>query len=280
MNKINPWLVSTLILLGIIIGFAVSKLPYFQDIDAKTAVVTEDKNKQPEPDSAKPKAKVFSADETAKLIDTNSVKGDPNAKISLVEFSDFQCPYCSRFSANTILQIDENYVKNGKVKIAFRDYPLDFHKNAMPAALAARCAGEQEKFWEMHDVIFAKQSEWKDETDSASKFKAYSKKLGLDAKKFNGCLDSKKYINEIQKDLIAGIAAGVEGTPGSFINGKEVAGYCWSQNRYNGKYEWQKMSGAMPYETVFKPIIEAELAGKKWELGFSNFSCEISVKVE
>lgn len=279
-KKLNFWMVSTFILLGIVIGFGISQMPYFNEADTKTSTVTTDKNVQPEPDSEKPEIKKFSDEDTAKLIDTNSVKGNSSAAISFVEFSDFQCPFCARFAANTVSQVDENYVKNNKVKIAFRDYPLDFHKNAVPAALSARCASEQGKFWEMHDVIFAKQSQWSEETDSAAKFKAYSKELGLDVKKFNNCLDSKKYINEIQKDLIAGIAAGISGTPGSFINGKEIAGYCWSLNRYNGKYEWQKMSGAMPYETVFKPIIEAQLAGKKWDLEFSNFSCELNVKVE
>ncbi|MBI4995227.1 thioredoxin domain-containing protein [Candidatus Peregrinibacteria bacterium] len=279
-KKLNFWMISTLILIGVAVGFGVSKLPYFSKADTKTSAVTADKDKQPEPSTPRPEVKKLSADETAKLLDTNSVKGDLDAAISLVEFSDFQCPFCARFAANTISQVDENYAKSGKVKIAFRDYPLDFHKNAAPAALAARCAGEQGKFWEMHDVIFAKQSEWSGEVESALKFKLYAKQLGLDVKKFNGCFDSKKYIGEIQKDLIAGIAAGIEGTPGSFINGKEIAGHCWALNRYNGKYEWQKMSGAMPFETVFKPVIEAELAGKKWELEFSNFSCELSVKVQ
>lgn len=279
-KKLNLWMVSTFILLGIVIGFGISRLPYFNEADTKTSTVTTGENSQPEPDSEKPSVQKFSDEETAKLIDTNSIKGDFSATVNFVEFSDFQCPFCARFATNTVSQIDEKYVKNGKVKIAFRDYPLDFHKNAVPAALSARCAGEQGKFWEMHDIIFAKQSEWSEEADSASKFKFYAKNLGLDAKKFNGCFDSKAYINEIQKDLIAGIAAGISGTPGSFINGKEVAGYCWALNRYNEKYEWQKMSGAMPFETVFKPIIEAELAGKKWELEFSNFSCELSVKVE
>ena len=282
MNKINPWLISTLILLGIIIGFGVSKIPYFNKSETKTSTIEADKNenKQPEPDSPKPEVKIFPTDEAAKLVDDDAAKGDGTAPVTIVEFSDFQCPYCARFAANTISQIDENYIKNGKVKVVYRDFPLDSHKNAVPAALAAQCAGEQGKFWEMHDVIFEKQSEWDESAEAAEKFKNYSKQLGLDVKKFNACFDSKKYEDEIQKDLIDGVAAGIQGTPGSFLNGKEVAGFCWSQSRYTGKYEWQKMSGAMPYETVFKPVIEAELTGKKWELVFEPFTCELSVKTE
>lgn len=282
MNKINPWLISTLILFGIVIGFGVSQIPYFNGSETKTSAIQAGKNenKQPQPDGSKPEVKVLSADETAKLVDDDAVKGDDAAPVTIVEFSDFQCPYCARFAANTISQIDKNYIKNGKVKIVYRDFPLEFHANAMPAALAAQCAGEQGKFWEMHDVIFEKQSEWGESAEAAGKFKSYSKQVGLDVKKFNACFDSKKYEDEIQKDLIDGVAVGIQGTPGSFLNGKEVAGFCWAQNRNNGKYEWQKMSGAMPYETVLKPAIEAELAGKKWELEFAPFTCEVGVKVK
>lgn len=275
-TKPNLWMMSSLILAGIIIGFGIAQLPYFGDADTQTSVVGE--QDPTKPTSPKPEIKALTDEQITKLPDDDPVSGESGATITFVEFSDFECPYCARFTQNTVKQIKENYVKTGKVKMIFRDFPLTMHKNAVPAAVASECANEQNKYWEMHDALFNNQKLWSEDAKPTDLFKKYAKELGLDAQKFNTCLDSNKFESEINKDLMDGLAYGINGTPGSFINGKEVAEYSWCQNPWTQKYEWQKISGAMPYETVFKPIIEAELADKKWELQIEEGCEKVSVK--
>ena len=171
-----------------------------------------------------------------------TTKGSPDAPITIVEFSDFQCPYCERFFANTLPQLEKEYIDTGKVKLVYKDFPLSFHEQAMPAALAAECAGEQGKYWEMHDKLFSEQSRWVDNPKVDDAMKEFADELGLDADQFNECYDSAKYADEINADMQEGIAAGVQGTPAFFING-------------------QFISGAQPFE-VFKQIIDQMLAGQ------------------
>ena len=161
------------------------------------------------------------------------VKGSENARVTLIEYSDFECPYCLNHKA-TIDKIVQNY--GDQVRVVFRHYPLSFHANAEKAAEASECAAEQGKFWEMHDKIFAANEAG---TMSVDKWKAEAKSLGLNTKKFNECLDSGKYADEISAEEQAGLAAGVEGTPATFVNGELV-------------------SGAIPYEQ-FKSIIDSKL---------------------
>jgi len=167
--------------------------------------------------------------------DDDPVKGDKNAPVTIIEFSDFQCPYCGRFYLQTLPKIEENYIKAGKVKFVYRDYPLSFHQFAQKAAEASECADEQGKFWEYHNKIFENQ-----QLLSIENLKKWALDLGLDKNKFDTCLDLGKYEGETKKDFQDGAAAGVTGTPAFFINGILV-------------------EGAHPFET-FKAIIEAELA--------------------
>jgi len=162
-------------------------------------------------------------------------KGPADAPVTIVEFSDFECPYCSR-AAQTVDKIVENNA--GKVRLVFRSYPLPFHKNAKKASEAALCANEQGKFWQMHDALFANQQKLE-----IADLKATAKTLGLDSAAFDACLDSGKFAAQIDADLKAGEKAGVEGTPAFFINGRFVA-------------------GALPYEQ-FQTIVEQELAKAK-----------------
>ncbi|NOX71204.1 MAG: DsbA family protein [Candidatus Micrarchaeota archaeon] len=168
------------------------------------------------------------------LMDDDAVKGDPNAPVTIVEWSDFQCPFCGRFFRETLTQIEENYIKTGKVKLVYRDFPLSFHQYAQKAAEAAECAGEQGKFWEMHDKLFSEGVDGGVDT-----YKRYAQQIGLDAGEFNNCLDAGKMASEIAKDIKDGQANGIRGTPGFIINGKLV-------------------SGAQPYAN-FKAIIDAAL---------------------
>ncbi|MFH1587007.1 MAG: thioredoxin domain-containing protein [Candidatus Diapherotrites archaeon] len=164
--------------------------------------------------------------------DDDAVRGPEDAKITIVEFSDFECPFCGR-AIPTVEQVMEEY--EGDVKLIFKDFPLSFHQNAQKAAEAAECAGEQDKFWEMHDLLFDNQTAL-----AISDLKQYAVDLGLDTGAFNSCLDNGDMAAEVSADFAAGQAAGVSGTPTFFING-------------------QKIVGAQPF-SAFKAIIDAELS--------------------
>jgi protein-disulfide isomerase len=163
---------------------------------------------------------------------TAPVQGPTSAPITIVEFSDFQCPFCSRLLP-TLDQVKKKY--GDKVKIVFRQYPLPMHQNAPKAAEASLCANDQGKFWEMHDAMFADQQGL-----AVDGLKAKATKIaGLKADQFNSCLDSGKHAEEVKKDMAAGSAAGVNGTPAMFVNGRFI-------------------NGAVPFEDVSK-VIEDEL---------------------
>ena len=141
-------------------------------------------------------------------------KGKANARLTMVEFSDFQCPFCERHVRETDAQLAKEYLDNGKLKLVYMDFPLEaIHTFAFKAAETARCAGEQGKFWEMQDRLFGSQ---KTPTDF-SNWTAHAAALGLKMPEFESCLNSGKYASEIRKDVVQGQAAGVTGTPGFFL---------------------------------------------------------------
>jgi len=172
--------------------------------------------------------------------------GPADAPVTIVEFSDFQCPFCSRVIP-TIEQVKENY--GDKVRIVFRQFPLNIHPQAQKAAEASLCAEDQGKFWEMHDAMFANQQQL-----AVDNLKAKAAELGLDAEAFNQCLDSDQHAEKVAADMQDGIAAGVSGTPAMFINGVMV-------------------SGAVPYEQVAE-VIDAELKRKGIATGGEGGSAE------
>ena len=140
-------------------------------------------------------------------------KGNKNAKLTLVEFSEFQCPFCGRHVRETYPQLDKDYIQTGKVKYVFRDLPLEsIHKNAFKAAEASHCAGEQNKYWEMHDRLFANQNSLE-----PAMLTAHAQAVGADTKKFQACLDSGKYAADIRKDIAEANKYGITGTPTSVI---------------------------------------------------------------
>jgi len=142
--------------------------------------------------------------------------GGENADVVIIEFSDFECPYCER-GAETIGQLLDEY--GNDIKVVFRDFPLSFHANAHAAAEAAECAEEQDMFWEMHDMIFANQADL-----SNTALKGFATELGLDTEEFNECLDSGAMSAEVDADFAAGASYGVQGTPAFFINGELLTG--------------------------------------------------------
>lgn len=160
-------------------------------------------------------------------IDDDPVKGDQNAPVTIIEFSDFECPFCAKFYFETLPLIEKNYVETGKVKLVFRDFPIQqIHPNAIPAAIASECADDQGEFWPYHDKVFETQKEWNklDQLGAVDKFKAYAVELGLDASEFDECLESAKHINEVSLDYQEGVKYGVSGTPAFFV-GNDQTGY-------------------------------------------------------
>lgn len=176
------------------------------------------------------------------VTDKDHVRGDlTKAKVVMVEYSDFQCPYCGKHEP-TIQKILDEY--GDQVALVYRHFPLSFHDNAEPAAIASECANEQGKFWEFADAMFADQSQLAGDAGTANAFiAATAKAIKLDVSKFNTCLASNSYQSVIDADLASGQAAGVQGTPATFVNGTLV-------------------SGAVPYAS-FKKIVDDALAKVK-----------------
>lgn len=160
------------------------------------------------------------------------IRGNKSAKVKLVEYSDFQCPYCERHYP-TLKQILAEY--GDKVSVEYKHFPLNFHPMAQPAAEASECASAQGKFWEYHDKIFENQ-----QALSQPSLTQWAQELGLNMTKFNACVQAGTYRAKVQAQAAEGSKLGVEGTPATFVNG-------------------QLVSGALPFE-AFKQIIDAELA--------------------
>lgn len=161
--------------------------------------------------------------------------GGENAPVTIITFSDYECPYCAR-AESTIARVLKEY--GDKVRLVFRNYPLPFHNNARPAAEAALCANAQGKFWDFHDKLFAQQSSLGLET-----YKKIAGEVGLDQAKFEQCLAKNEFKTAVDQDMADGAAVGVSGTPAFFINGR-------------------MLSGAQPFEK-FKEIIDEELRAKR-----------------
>lgn len=169
------------------------------------------------------------------------ILGKENAKVTMIEFSDFECPFCKRYFDETLSQVIKEYVDTGKVKLYYRHFPLDFHAAAMPSALASECANEQGKFWEYHDKIFAEQDKIAGKTADiiTTQLKTWAQELGLNTSRFDSCLDNAKYQVNVDGDLNDGRTAGISGTPTFFINGERIV-------------------GAQPF-AAFKAVIDEEL---------------------
>ena len=180
-------------------------------------------------------------------LDDDPVKGNPNAPVTIVEYSDFQCPFCLRFFQQTLPLIEKNYIDTGKIKFVYKDLPLDsLHPNARAAHIAAECADEQGKFWEYHDVLFEKQPQWSNLASSKlqNKFTEFATDMGLKAAKFKSCMQSPNIADEVNKDTLEAASYGATGTPTFFI-GNEEDGFV-------------KLVGAQPYQT-FQAVIDSRL---------------------
>jgi protein-disulfide isomerase len=166
--------------------------------------------------------------------------GKENAPLVLVEYTDYQCPFCQRYHNDSFAQIKANFIDTGKVRYISRDFPLPFHENARRSATAGRCAAEQGKFWELRHTMIVNANQLQ-----ADKLGGYAQSASLDVAKFQACVDSDKFKAAIDKDIAEGSAAGINGTP-SFVLGRIE----------NGKLQGVRMVGAMPYQQFEAKIQE------------------------
>jgi protein-disulfide isomerase len=206
------------------------------ELEQKLAAIQGDlaalKKAPPQAAAAQPRRRGPDPDKVYEVaVGKSPAKGPANAPVTIVEFSDFQCPYCSRVGP-TLQKVLEDYPKD--VRVVYKHYPLSFHKQALPAAKASAAAGRQGKFWEMHDLLFQNQRELNE-----AAFKGYAQELGLDVSQFEKDYASPAVAQEVEADMTLARSLGVTGTPGFFVNGRFL-------------------SGAQPY-SAFKTKIDAEL---------------------
>src|SRR3989338_6147485 len=171
------------------------------------------------------------------MIDDDVVLGDPDASVTLIEFGDYQCPFCGVFYHEVEPKIKENYVKTGKVRMVYRDFAF-LGQESLWAAEAAECAKDQGRYWDFHDYLFSNQNGENQGAFNQENVKQFASTLGLDRDQFDPCFDGGTYRNEVTKDTADAQRAGVSGTPTTFINGK-------------------MLFGALPYEAFEAAIEEA-----------------------
>jgi protein-disulfide isomerase len=175
-----------------------------------------------------------------------NVAGRADAPVTIIEFSDLQCPHCARNALNTFPEIKRNYIDTGKVRYVARDFPLDMHPFAMPAAVATRCAGEQGKFWEYRHAVFERQEDL-----GTAPFDALAAELGLDVPRFVACQKDGAQADAVRADVRLAGSSGITSTP-TFVVGWIV----------NGKLEGAAFAGAKPYADFAARIDAALAAGK------------------
>jgi protein-disulfide isomerase len=183
----------------------------------------------------------ISRDSVMALANRSRAKGSEQAPVTLIEVSDFQCPYCRQFATETWPALDSAYVRTGKVRVLFINLPLPMHSEAWPASEAALCAGAQGAFWPMHDRIFAAQKEWGGSPDAITRFTQLATDLKLDVPAFRRCMEEDQVAPILASDIMQASQAGLTGTPSFIFNGQEAA------------------SGALPF-AEFRKRIDALLA--------------------
>lgn len=197
-----------------------------------------------------PKNRVQAGGSGKVSTDDDAVLGNKNAPLTIIEFSDYECPFCKRSFDQLLPELKKNYIDTGKLKLVYRDFPLSFHANAHKEAEAAECArsqGDDATYFKFHDQIFNKTTS--NGTGLAlTQLPVIAKNLGLNVSQFQQCLDSGKFKDEVDKDIADGTAAGVNGTPSWFV-GKSTS---------NGVIDGTLIVGAQPF-SAFKAAIEAEL---------------------
>ena len=163
-------------------------------------------------------------DSLAKLADASRIQGSPSARLWLIEVSDFQCPYCKEWHDATYQMIVNDYVKTGKVRMAYVNFPLSIHAHAHEAAIAAMCAGAQDHFWPMHDSLFATQHKWETESDPSATFTSLAQSVGVNLPAYKSCLASPGIAALVAGDQERARGGGVNATPSFWIGSRLVEG--------------------------------------------------------
>lgn len=153
--------------------------------------------------------------------------GPEDAPVTLMEFADYTCSHCANFASLPGPALKRDYVRTGQVRMLFYDFPLSRRTPAVPAALAARCAGDQGEFWAMHGQLFSNQSEWARSNSPESHFSDYARQVGLDMGQFSECYSSKKYVEEIMASRRFGEQLQITGTPSIFVDGRKAQSYAY-----------------------------------------------------
>jgi protein-disulfide isomerase len=185
------------------------------------------------------------ADSVLARADRGRMKGADSAQVTIIEISDFQCPYCREFAATTYRQIDSAYVRTGRARMLYINLPLSSHHQAYGAAEAAMCAGAQGKFWPMHDRLFAAQRDWANRTDAAQTFERLAGEAQLDMAAWRDCTANDRTAPIIVADAMQAAEARITGTPTFIVNGR------------GGQ---RSLSGAIPFDQ-FAREVDAVLAG-------------------
>ena len=235
----TPILIVLLLVASFLLGALTTKLAVSQNPTGNPSPLAQPNSPQTTPNTPNqppPGAKVN--------VDAGHlpILGDKNAKVTVIEFADFQCPFCERFFKDAEHGIIKDYVNSGKVKFAFRHYAF-LGQESNFAAEASECANEQGKFLEFHDYLYNHQGAENSGTFAKDKLIGFATSLGLNTDQFSSCLNSDKYAKQVSDDLLAGQKAGVNGTPTTFLNGQPVV-------------------GAQPY-SAFKTLIDQELSKTK-----------------
>ena len=163
-------------------------------------------------------------DSLSKAADASRIQGSPNAPIWLIEVSDFQCPYCKMWHDETYATVLDKYIRTGKVRMAYVNFPLSMHQHAHEAAVAAMCAGAQGKFWPMHDSLFATQHAWEAKPSATASFDSIAASVGVDMTAYRACLKSPSIEALVNGDEDRASRGGVNSTPSFFLGGHLVEG--------------------------------------------------------
>ena len=235
--KYTPVLMVLLLIASFLLGVLTTKVAYLEKQNGGTQTAGTPTQQAGAPTTPPPGQKVNVS------VGNFPLKGDANAKVTIVEFADFRCPFCEQYFTNTLTQIMKDYVDTGKVKYAFRNYAF-LGPASITAANAAECANDQGKFWDYHNYLYKNQPQ---ETDTSmyntDTLTQAAVSLGMNGDQFRSCLDGKKFDSKVSGDLSDGQKAGVNGTPSFFVNGMPLV-------------------GAQPY-SAFKTLIDQELAKAK-----------------
>lgn len=221
-------------IVGFVFGSMYTKIQFLESKGSTTNTQTTAAPNAPAAPAAAPKPTTVNV----KVAPEDPFKGNPNAKLTVVEFGDFQCPFCGRFWKDTLPQLQKEYIDTGKIKFVYKNLAF-LGKESADAANAALCAKEQNKYWEYHDKIYGSQSGENQGTFSPTNLKKFAADLGLNTTQFNGCLDSQKYNSQVQADVAEANKNGFNSTPSVAVGTTAVI-------------------GAQPY-AQFKSAVDAEL---------------------